>query len=405
MSKRLYYEDAYTCEFDADIVARVEENGRSALILDRTYFYPTSGGQPHDTGVLANTAVSNVTIRETDGAILHWLDAPLPADITRVNGRIHWPRRFDHMQQHSGQHILSQALLRTAGTATISFHLSADSVTIDLDATALTPGQLATAEDLANQIVWENRPVRVRQVTLAEAERLNLRKIPEAAEEGALRLVEIADFDLTACGGTHVAHTGAVGMIKILKLERMRGQMRVVFCCGARALADYRQKQEVLQELGNLLTTGMREFPQAVRALQADLQAANRAIKHQMETLLAMEAEQLLAQGQVHGRTTLITHASTHRDAAQLRLLANQLTKRAGVVALLGQAGEKSFLLFSRAADAPGSMHELLQTALQQLGGKGGGTAVTAQGGGPPVDLPRLKAILDHAQRLLLTGL
>ncbi len=404
MSERRYYWDAYQTQFTAQVVERVQANGRSALILDQTYFYPTSGGQPHDTGTLANaastqaTAVIDVTVREDDGAILHWLASPISPEIRHVNGRIDWPRRFDHMQQHSGQHILSQALLRTANAATISFHLSADSVTIDLDLPQLSPQQLIAAETLANEIVWENRPITARQVTLAEAARLNLRKIPEAAPGDALRLVEIAGFDLTACGGTHVAHTGAVGLIKIVKLERMRGQARVVFCCGSRALADYRQKQETLQEMGALLTTHFAEFPNGVRGLQAELQAANRLVKQQMEQLLALEAEQLWAQGEVYGRYTLVTHTFTGKEAAQLRQLANHLTRHSGAIALLALAGEKPFLLFSRAADAPGQMNELLQMALAQIGGKGGGTAVTAQGGGAPADLAQLQTLLNQAK-------
>ncbi len=404
MSERRYYWDAYQTQFTAQVVERVQANGRCALVLDQTYFYPTSGGQPHDTGTLVNTAaagetaVVDVTVRESDGAILHWLASAIDPETRNVNGRIDWPRRFDHMQQHSGQHILSQALLRTAQVATISFHLSADSVTIDLDTPQLSPEQLAAAETLANEIIWENRPITARQVTLAEAARLNLRKIPEAAQGEGLRLVEIADFDLTACGGTHVAQTGAVGLIKIVKQERMRGQARLVFCCGGRALADYRQKQETLQEMGTLLTTHFVEFPKAVRDLQAELQMANRLAKQQMEQLLALEAEQLWAQGEFYGRYTLVTHIFPDKDAAQLRQLANHLTRRSGTVALLGLAGEKSFLIFSRAANAPGQMNELLQMALTQLGGKGGGTAVTAQGGGAPAELTQLQTLLDQVK-------
>lgn len=397
-SLRLYYEDAYTCEFTAGIVAQVQANGRYAVILDHTFFYPTSGGQPHDTGLLGETAVTEVTLREADGAILHWLDAPLPVDAGRVNGRIHWPRRFDHMQQHSGQHILSQALLRVAGAATASFHLSADSVTIDLAAAQLTPEQLTAAEELANQIIWQNRPILIRQVSLAEAEKLNLRKIPEAAQGGTLRLVEITDFDLTACGGTHVASTGAVGLIKILKVERMRGQVRVVFCCGGRALADYRQKHEVLQTIAGQLTTSLAEFPQAIQTLQEALKQANRTYKQQTEMLLALEAEQLRQQGIQHGPYTLIIKSYADKEAAQLRILANQLTQQPGTTAFLGLAGERSFFLFSRAADAPGHMNDLLQKALQELGGRGGGTAVTAQGGGPPANEAQIRAALEQAK-------
>ncbi len=405
MSERLYYWDAYQTQFEGKIIELVEDgNGRSALILDQTYFYPTSGGQPHDTGFLAETAVSEVTVREDDEAVLHWLDGDGKASWeigTIVTGHIDWPRRFDHMQQHTGQHILSQALIRVADAQTVSFHLSAESVTIDLDTKQLTPTQLTAAEDLANQIIWENRPIHAREVTLDEAQRLNLRKIPPTPQN-KLRLIDIQDFDLTACGGTHVSRTGAVGLIKIVKLERIRGQVRVVFCCGGRAIADYGQKNDILQDIAAYLTTSYTEFPQAIQSLQEALKQANRAYKQQTEALLTLEADQLRAQGRQHGPYTLITQVFTEKDAGQLRILANHLTQHAGVVALLGLAGDKSFLLFSRHADAPGNMNGLLQEALQQLGGRGGGTAVTAQGGGPAATLSQVQTILAQTSEAYL---
>lgn len=402
MSERLYYWDAYLTQFTGHVIEVLADNGRSAVVLNQTCFYPTSGGQPHDTGLLGNTAVTDVTLRESDGAVLHWLEAPLPHKLDTVDGRIQWPRRFDHMQQHSGQHILSQAFIRVADAPTIGFHLSADSVTIDLDTGQVTSAQLAAAEALANQVVWENRPIQAREVTQIEARRLNLRKIPDA-KQGKLRLIDIENFDLTACGGTHVSRTGAVGLIKILRLERIRGQARVVFCCGGRALADYNHKHDVLQEIGVHLTTSYAEFPQTVQSLQETLKQANRAYKQQTDALLALEAQQLLMHNQHHEPYTLIAQAFAEKDAGQLRLLANHLTQNSGVVALLGVAGEKSFLLFSRSADAPGDMRHLLQEALQKLGGRGGGTAVTAQGGGAEVLHKQLQTILNQAKEAYLS--
>lgn len=394
MSQHLYYEDAYTQQFAANVVAQVADQGRRAVILDRTYFYPTSGGQPFDTGTLNGTAVVDVSLRDEDGAALHWVaDEVALGGVTAV---IHWPRRFDHMQQHTGQHILSQAFIQTAAAPTVSFHLGDDSVTIDLDIATLTEAQVTAAEALANQIVWENRPLRIRFVTLAEAQQLNLRKIP-AAQNGTLRLVEIDRFDLTACGGTHVAQTGAVGLIKVIRQERMRGLTRIVFCCGGRALADYRLKNEIANGLTAQLTTGYTDLLPAVARLQEELRQAGRLIKKQETMLLTAVAQQLLAGAEQAGETAVITQVFSDQDPAYLRGLSSMLTAQPGVVVLFGLAGDKSYLLFSRAADAPGEMNRLLAAALAMLGGRGGGTAVVAQGGGAAATAVQVTQAIAHA--------
>ncbi|MCA9959309.1 MAG: hypothetical protein KC443_09765 [Anaerolineales bacterium] len=399
---RLYYEDAYTHQFAANVVEQVTHEGGNVVVLDNSYFYPTSGGQPFDTGTLNGVAVINVTVRDEDGAILHWLDGEVaPGKVTAV---IHWPRRFDHMQQHTGQHILSQAFIQTANAHTVSFHLGDDTVTIDLDIDQLTAAQVNVAEDLANQIIWENRPIRIRFVSLAEAQQLNLRKIPPTNGE-KLRLVDIEQFDLTACGGTHVAQTGAVGLIKVVKQERIRGMVRIVFCCGQRALGDYRLKNDVVNEAAAHLTTGYTELLPAIMRLQEELKQTSRTLKKQEAALLLAEAQQLWAGAERMGETAVITQTYTDRDAQHLRGLNSHLMEHGNVVALLGLAGEKSYLLFSRSADAPGEMNRLLQAALQQLGGRGGGTAVTAQGGGPTAATTQVEQAIAHARQMLQTQL
>ena len=216
MTERLYYTDSYTTTFQAIVVDQFDHNGRPALVLDRTYFYPVSGGQPADAGTLNGVPVQDVYIRETDGAVVHVLSAtPSPAEMQGVQGVIDWDRRFDHMQQHTGQHILSQAFIQVADAHTVSFHLSDNSVTIDLNKEQLRPEDVEQAELLANQVIWEDRAIRIREVSPEEAERLALRKVPEL-ESDKLRLVEIEQCDVTACGGTHVSRTGAVGMIKVV---------------------------------------------------------------------------------------------------------------------------------------------------------------------------------------------
>jgi len=234
VTERLYYTDPYTTEFDAHIVGAEAHEGRPAVVLDRTAFYPTSGGQPFDTGQLGGVAVVDVVDRD-DGTILHVIERELQAG--PVRGRIDWTRRFEHMQQHTGQHVLSAAFERVVGARTESFHLGSVSSTIDLGR-MVSAGEIDRAEDEANRVVWEDRPVTIRFADAEEAAKLPLRKEP--ARTGRLRLIDVENFDISACGGTHVARTGAIGMIAIAGSERVRGGTRVEFLCGVRALRGYR---------------------------------------------------------------------------------------------------------------------------------------------------------------------
>ena len=397
MNERLYYQDAYTSRFTAVIVDRMTENNRFAVTLNQTHFYPTSGGQPFDRGMLNGLPVVDVTIRAEDGAVLHWLEDAAPKD-DKVTAVIDWPRRFDHMQQHTGQHILSQAFIRIAEAQTIGFHLSDDTVTIDLDVNKLTDEDLNRVEQLANQIVWENRPINIHMVTQTEAKKMPIRKIP-AAQTNKIRLIDIENFDLTACGGTHVSRTGGVGLIKIVKLERRRENLRVEFRCGGRALVDYVSKNSTIQELMAVLTTGQEALVTAVPTLQDDNRTNQRAIKKLQNSLLETEAERLLQTGQKLDDFTLISRVFDESDGVNLRQLGNHLTQNPGIVVLLAAAGPKSQLLFCRSDNAPGDMNLLLKDALQQLGnGGGGGSAMMAQGGGPAADNGRLTNILTNIQ-------
>jgi alanyl-tRNA synthetase len=384
-------------------VERVQQGGLTAILLDRTCFYPTSGGQPFDRGIINQVPVQSVTLREADGAILHWIgEGDIWSD--EITADIDWPRRFDHMQQHTGQHILSQAFIQAADAETVSFHLGEQSATIDVQATDFKPEHVEYAEHLANQIVWQNRPVRIRAASPEEAKQLPLRKIPPT-REGKLRLIEIDDFDLTACGGTHVSMTGEVGMIKIVKLERNGDLLRVEFCCGQRALQDYRLKNSVVNRLTAVLTTGIPELVDSVSKLQAEVKESRRTLKRQQNAITQLDAAVLLAQGKRKGKTIIISrvYPESESDPGQLRTLANRLIKEENVIALLGLAGEKSLLIFCRSKNAPGEMNQAIKPALQLLGSaSGGGTAEMAQGGGPTADLERVEQAVARAERLLL---
>lgn len=401
MSKKLYYTDAYTHKFQANIVEHVEENGRFALILNQTHFYPSSGGQPFDTGHINQIPVVDVTIRETDDVILHWIEG-MPPTTNAVKAAINWQRRFDHMQQHSGQHILSQAFIRVANAPTESFHLSENSVTIDIDAKELSSDQLSATEQLANKIVWENRPIQVSMVTLEEAQQLSIRKIPPLSHE-KLRIVSIEDFDMTACGGTHVAATGGIGLIKLVKVERRKGKIRIEFCCGGRALQDYHRKHAITAELMNQLTTGLSDLTENIGKIQAENKQLQRTVKKQQMSLLTFTATQIRNNAAKDGSLAIVTHIHNGEPSA-LRPLANQLISQPQTIALLGTTSNKTQLLFARSEDAPGNMAQLLKNAFEELGtGSGGGKANAAQGGGGPVTQSQLQEVLSNAKSLLLT--
>lgn len=378
MDARLYFDDAYATRFSARVVERTTVDGRPAVVLDQTCFYPTSGGQPHDVGRLGDCRVVDVLTRDADDAVLHVLDA-WPNEVT-VSAEIDWPRRFDHMQQHSGQHILSRVFVELARANTVGFHLSPDSVTIDLDVPHLSTEQLDAVETLSNHVVWENRPITATILPKADALQLPLRKVPDVNGD-TLRIVEIAGFDWNACGGTHVARTGEVGQIKIVKLDRQRGNLRVEFCCGQRALIDYRTKNGILAQLSAELTCGYWEIDAILDKMRSELQVARKTIKRQQATLLQSEADQLHAAGEIMGSATVVAKIFTERDSAEIRNLAIQISRKPGTIALLVANDSATALIFARAKDAPGDMNDLLQHILQQLDdGQGGGSATFAQG-------------------------
>lgn len=402
-----YYTDSYTLEFTAEIIAAETLDGRPAVLLDRSYFYPTSGGQPHDTGELRRggeiARVVDVIDRESDdrgdgNTVLHVLDRPLsPGPVAATIDR---GRRLDHMRHHTGQHILSRAFIHVAEAETVGFHLSPQTVTIDLDRADLSPEAIDAAETLANEVIWSDAPVSVRFVTAAEAATLPLRKTPPG-RDGLLRLVDIGGFDLTACGGTHVARAGEVGLVKIARTERRGATTRVEFLCGDRALADYRQRQAIVRDLGAALTTGPAELTAAVGKLQEEAKALRNELRQKATALLALEAAQLLAAAEQRGDARLVMRAFTGREPDELRRLATVLAEAGGVVALLGTAGERTHLVFARSADAPGAMGELIKPALAALGGRGGGSPTMAQGGGPAAGEATVAATLAAAAAAL----
>jgi alanyl-tRNA synthetase len=375
--ERLYYTDSYLVEFDAVVRDVVRKDDQWEVVLDRTAFYPTSGGQPYDTGTLDEAKVLDV-FDDEDGNVKHLVDRELERN-GRVRGHVDWARRFDHMQQHTGQHLLSAAFERVAGARTVSFHLGSSSATIDLDK-ELPADQLAAVEAAANSLLWEDREVCTRFVTAAEAAKLPLRKDP--ARSGDLRIIEIKDYDMSACGGTHVCRTGAIGMVAIKSAERFKGGQRVEFVCGGRALRAYRGLKESVSAGVRLLSVLPEELPAAIEKLQSAGRAQQKAYEALVDRLVTHEAAALAATAKSQGSASVVAEALSDWEAGGLKKLASAVTTRPGMVVILISSASPSLAVVARSQDVSIDAGDILKKLIDRFGGKGGGKGAMAQGGG-----------------------
>ena len=394
MTERLYYHDSFLYEFDAEVSGlgpASNSDFRSAVVLDRTAFYPTSGGQVFDTGWIvpsdgANRLRVSEVVESSDGRILHIVeDSGSLQKGSRIHGLIDIDRRRDHVQQHSGQHVLSAAFVHLFNLPTVSFHMGAEACSIDLDTKNLTSAQVEATEILANDVVTGNRPVNIRFVTQEEARGLGLRKIPPV-ERDKLRLIDVYDFDLTACGGTHVSATGQIGSILLRKTEKTRQGWRVEFVCGRRAVATARRDYSILAESGGLLSSHIWETPQQIRKLQEESRASRKSREQLLEELADVQASRLLAETLEANGRKVIVRIFPDRDLSFIKLLAQRLARQsAGVVAFLGVRSDAA-LVFAQSPGQPFDMGALMKEALVRLGGRGGGSKDMAQGGPARVD-------------------
>ena len=390
MTDRLYYTDPYQRQFEAEIVGVDRSDGATTVRLGQTAFYPTSGGQPFDTGRLTivgadragDPEVRVVDVQEDDGDIVHVVEASRDTALEPgrlVRGDIDWARRFDHMQQHTGQHLLSAAFDRLHEARTVGFHLGSESCTIDLSLEA-TPRQIAAAEAEANHVVWDDRPVQIRFVTADEAARLPLRKEP--ARQGTLRLIEIDGFDLSACGGTHVSRTGSVGLIAVNGWERFKGGQRIEFVCGGRALERFRALREHVSTAVRLLSVLPGEVGPAIERLQSDAKDLRRTLtaaqgenlRHRAEDLAANHAE-LVASGSA-------VIAAIDCDAQALKTIAVHISSRPGCLAVLSSRQQPALVVVAAASDSGQDAGQVLRALIARYGGRGGGKRDLAQGGG-----------------------
>jgi alanyl-tRNA synthetase len=395
MTTRLYYHDSFLYDFDAE-VHEVLDSPRPALILDRTAFYPTSGGQVFDTGTITTAANDKLKITEVadaeDGRVVHYFEAERDFDKaalqpgTRVRGQIDPTRRRDHMQQHSGQHVLSAAFIRLYNLPTVSFHMADDYCSIDLDTPTLTKAQIESAERLANEIILENRAVDIRFVTRDEAGKLGLRKLPPT-ERDELRLIDIRDFDLTACGGTHVAQTGQIASILLRKVERVRQGWRVEFVAGQRAVATARRDFTTLTETAALFSAHIYDVPQQARKSLDEIRSLRKQYEQSQEELAAAQAATLLAETTETAGRRIVARTLADRDLIFLKLLAQKLTRLSpNTVALLATTSSQPSLVFAQSAGQPFDMGALMRETMAKLGGRGGGSKDLAQGGIPSAD-------------------
>ncbi|MGE5602647.1 MAG: alanyl-tRNA editing protein [Nitrososphaerales archaeon] len=378
---RLYYDDAYRRAFDAVVTARQAIAGKPVVALDQTVFYPTGGGQPCDVGVLrlaGGQAVPVVDVFADDEWVWHVLDRDLEGDA--VHGEIDWDRRFDHMQQHTGQHVLSQAFIVTADAETVAFHLGEKASTIDLNRTDLDTAALARAEAAANAVVDAALPVTASFVSPEELAHLPLRKPPKVTEN--IRIVQVAGFDWSACGGTHVAYTSHIQLIKIVGTERRGSELRVSFLCGRRGRADYARLKALAQGLVARYTASEDDMLDLLdrRAAEAD------ALRKDVAELEKQWAESTAAA--LYGEATpangvRFVAAALEVNVERAKKVAQALRTRPGVVACIGVQGERPQILATRSDDVMIDANALLRAAVAAGGGRGGGRPDWAQGGVP----------------------
>ena len=392
MTERLYYTDPTCTEFDGTVLSCETVDGRLVVVLDRTAFYPTSGGQPYDTGTLGGAAVLDVVDLD-DGQVGHVVDQPLDPGAA-VRGRVEWARRFDHMQQHTGQHILSAAFDTLHRARTVGFHLGAAVSSLDLD-TPLHAEAIAAAEAEANRIVWEDRPVSIRFASAEEAASLRLRKEP--ARTGRLRIIDVEGFDASACGGTHVTSAGQVGLIAVKSWERLRGGVRLEFVCGRRALREYHVLRDAVAGSIRVLSVSPEDLPASIERAQTDHKAVLRTIRGLQERLAGHEGAALVALGRSVGAWTVVAEPIEGWDQAGLKSLAASAVATPGVVVCLFSTSDPRVVVVARAADVSIDAGALLKVLIARFGGKGGGKGDLAQAGGLIGSPAEIQAVLHAA--------
>ena len=373
MKNLFYYEDAMLKEFTAQVVKTGKDETGNFIVLDNTAFYPAGGGQPHDTGWINEVEIINV--EKIDEEIRHYTADDVSNISGEICGKLHWSRRFDHMQQHAGQHILTAAFVELFDMATVSFHLGTELVTIDLNVGEVSEDQLAAAEKRANEIILENRPIETKWVTKEELAHYNLRKDVKVDED--IRLVIIPDYDYNGCGGTHPTSTGQVGLLKILATEKMKKQIRVHFVCGNRVLQQLAMRKQVLSDVARQLSAPEEEAADALRKFAKTAKQTEKNLTEAQDALLEFEAKEL-------ANETVAAATFENRSIQSLQKLARFITQQNGEAIALLVANNEDKLQFvaARGSEQTKSMKDISAAALPLINGKGGGNDALVQGGG-----------------------
>ncbi|EKN64349.1 DHHA1 domain-containing protein [Schinkia azotoformans] len=379
-TEKLYYQNQYIRSFTASLQkSDKDEQGRFYVVLDQTAFYPTGGGQPHDTGMI--NGVNVVDVEEVDGEIRHYIEKPIEAQ-KEFLCEINWERRFDHMQQHSGQHILSAAFDHLFSYKTVSFHLGKEICTIDIETTNLSEDEALQAEKLANSIIQENRPIEAKWVRENELENYSLRK--ELSVLDNIRLVIIPDFDYNGCGGTHPKATGEVSAVKILHWEKQKKNIRVYFVCGNRVIQQLHEKHKVIQSLMTILSAPQEKLEETANRVLQNTKELEKIIDDLKMKFLDHEANQLINGAQEFNNQKLVKIIFTNRSMAELQQLGKTIAANTDniIALLLNEQNNKIQLVCSRSKDVNINMNNVIKQVLPLINGKGGGSDSVAQGGG-----------------------
>jgi alanyl-tRNA synthetase len=398
-TERLYYNDSHLIEFEAQVVETSERvSGWTAVTLDRTAFYPTGGGQPSDTGTLNGSRVVEC-IDDEDNGVLHVIQARPPEIGLTVKGRVDWLRRLDHIQQHTGQHILSQAFVTLFKGPTKGFRVLDACCEIDVELANPSNEVIERGVELANNVIWEDRLITIKTATPQEAADLPLRKEP--SRDGDLRLIEIEGFDLTPCGGTHAYRTGEVGMIAVRSWERAKGLTRIEFVAGMRALADYRRANKTARKVASLFSCARDDAASLAARMLEENKELHRRVRSLEEIAARLEAEELLAEVSPNAAgIRVVIKILDDRDSESLKHLAQALIAHPDTIALIASKDkEAARLMFARSVDAPGDMNALMKAACALLDGRGGGKPDMAQGGGKNVE--KLDEAIEAARNAL----
>lgn len=379
-TKKLYLQDSYIREFSAKIIEQGIRNNQNYVVLDQTAFYPEGGGQPWDKGTIDNVKVTKVL--EEEGIVYHYTEEEVKA--TSIKGSIDWLRRFDHMQQHLGQHILSGAFEQVLDGETVGFHLGDEYVTVDIAVSSIGNDQLNKVEDLANEIIQRNVMVKTYIVNKDEVQKIPMRKPPKVDED--IRIIEVDSTDYSGCGGTHPNFTGEVGIVKITKVEKNRGNVRVEFLCGSRAIRDYRLKNSIVLDSSSFLSRSYLELKEGIMSLQQEAKELARDNKLLKQALNEYRAKEYYLTAKEHNGTKIVSEVFSHNDFSDLISLAGSVASEKGFVVLFANKGDKAQIIFTCSKDVDADMNELLKSILPAINGTGGGNKFRAQGGAQSTD-------------------